>query len=150
MSQWSNTENVGIQYVTDLDTLFRNGRVSDDYDDDGDDDGNLTLGNLNCHPPCFILHSTLQSQAMAQTLKSIFLLTRPYEEEFQMNFNGLVTDFTMDYENCCQSTRPTRERVVYKAKHLRAKSSTGVWENLASALAWCPRVHENSSLSDFN
>lgn len=49
MSQWSNTENVGIQYVIDLDTLFRNGRVSDDYDDDGDDDGNLTLGNLNCH-----------------------------------------------------------------------------------------------------
>lgn len=52
----------------DLDTLCRKGRVSDDCDDDGDDDdngdddGNLTLVNLNCHPPCFILHSTLQSQ----------------------------------------------------------------------------------------
>ena len=96
----------------DLGTLFRKGRVSDDCDDDGDDDGNLTLVNLNCHPPCFILHSILQSQGMAQTLKSIFLLTRHCKEEFQMNFNGLVTDFMMDYDNCCQSTRPMRERVV--------------------------------------
>ena len=142
--------------MSQIQILFSGMAVSDDCDDDGDDDdngdddSNSTLVNLNCHPPCFILHSTLQSQAVAQTSKSIFLLTRPYEEEFQMNFNGLVTDFMMDYENCCQSTRPMRECVVQKAKQLCAKSSTGVWENSASPLAWCPRVHENSSLSDFN
>lgn len=46
MAQWSNTQNVGIQYIIDLNTLFKNGRVSGDCDDDGDDNGNGDDGNM--------------------------------------------------------------------------------------------------------
>lgn len=81
MAQWSNMENVGIWHIINLNTLFRNGRVCGDCDDgddndNGDKDSDLTLVNLNCNPPYFILLSILQSQVTAQTLKSIFLLTR--------------------------------------------------------------------------
>ena len=44
-------ENVGIRYILNLSTLFRDGRASGDCDDDGDDNGNgdddsdLTLVN---------------------------------------------------------------------------------------------------------
>lgn len=46
MVQWLNIQNVGIQYIIDLNTFFKNGRVSGDCDDDGDDNGNGDDGDM--------------------------------------------------------------------------------------------------------
>lgn len=61
--------------------LFKNGRVSGDCDAAADDNGNgdnehdITLEN-QLQSTFLTLSPILQSQVMAQTLKSIFLLTR--------------------------------------------------------------------------